>query len=158
MKTLVSAKKICPNPDCKSGNTYVLVGGAIICRTCGYDGRIEMKTQLWKKSRKNTLGDIGITGFKGRVSQDGEVVGPDGITGLRNHPQPHALSRRPPCEECHYQERIDTAERKARAATLAENKRVLDLLKDYIDGDCYFTEDEIMEFIQANKLGDNDRK
>ena len=33
--------------------------------------------------------------------------------------RPHTQTPRPPCEECHYQERIDAAERKAQAATLA---------------------------------------
>jgi len=32
-------KKNCPK--CQSGNTYVLVGGKVVCRNCGYDERKE---------------------------------------------------------------------------------------------------------------------
>jgi uncharacterized Zn finger protein (UPF0148 family) len=34
-------KRVCPK--CKSGNVYILVGGKIVCRTCGYDERKELK-------------------------------------------------------------------------------------------------------------------
>lgn len=34
----VGGFKICP--ECGSGNIYVLVGGRLVCRNCGYDQRI----------------------------------------------------------------------------------------------------------------------
>jgi hypothetical protein len=37
----------------------------------------------------------------------------------------------------------------ARTATLAENKRVLDAFCDYIEGECYFTTDEMQDFIHS---------
>lgn len=33
----MAAKKECP--ECHGKNTYVLVGGEIVCRDCGYDER-----------------------------------------------------------------------------------------------------------------------
>lgn len=30
-------------PKCHKGNIYVLVGGEIVCRKCGYDERIDKK-------------------------------------------------------------------------------------------------------------------
>lgn len=37
----MAEKKLCP--ECKSGNTYVLVSGEIVCRNCGYDERTAEK-------------------------------------------------------------------------------------------------------------------
>ena len=37
----------------------------------------------------------------------------------------------------------------ARAATLAENKRVIESFEDYIEGECYFTVDEMRDFIES---------
>jgi transcription initiation factor TFIIIB Brf1 subunit/transcription initiation factor TFIIB len=39
----MAEKKACP--ECKSKNTYVLVGGKIVCRDCGYDERTAEKVQ-----------------------------------------------------------------------------------------------------------------
>ena len=33
----MAEKRECP--DCHSKNTYVLVGGLVVCRDCGYDQR-----------------------------------------------------------------------------------------------------------------------
>jgi len=39
----MTVKKNCPK--CGSGNTYVLVGGKLVCRACGYDERTDKEVK-----------------------------------------------------------------------------------------------------------------